>query len=233
MFLTTKERLPKLKPILSGGWDKIRQSSANLKFSHADPLTANSGMMTLDLILADYAQQTNSDPNDVASTPKFRQYLQGLERGLVFDLPAQGGSSALFKAFVADPNRYDFITTYESNAIDEAMQNRKVAVIYPNPTAVSESVGAVLQGDWLSPTQQEGAREFLKFLSSDRSTREGLAYHFRPARSGGALSLNNTLSNLRNQGFQPGFSAVELPPYDALNSAAFQWKKYVAPNVTK
>ncbi len=232
VFLTTKEKLPKLKPILGSGWDKLRAASANLKFSHADPLTANSGMMTLGLILADYAQQTNSDPNDVASTTKFRAYLQGLERGLVFDLPAQGGSSALFKAFVADPNRYDFITTYESNAIDEAMQNRKVAVIYPNPTAVSESVGAVLQGDWLSNTQQEGAREFLKFLGSDRSTREGLAYHFRPARSGGTLSLNNTLSNLRNQGFQPGFSAVELPPYDALNSAAFQWKKYVAPKVS-
>ncbi len=228
VFLTTKQKLPLLKPILTGGWDKLRASSGKIKFSHADPLTSNSGMMTLGLVLADYAQQTGGDPNEIASSEKFRTYMESLERGLVFDLPAQGGSSALFKAFVADPSRYDFITTYESNAIDEAIKNPNIAVIYPNPTAVSESVGAVLQGDWLSQTQQDGARAFLQFLGSQQAMREGLAYHFRPAEAGGALSISNTLGQLRGQGFQQSFSSVELPPYDALNAAAFQWRIYVA-----
>ncbi len=228
VFLTTKQKLPLLKPILTGGWDKLRQASGKVKFAHADPLTANSGMMTLGLILADYAQQTGGDPTDIAGSEKFRTYMQSLERGLVFDLPAQGGSSALFKAFVANPNRYDFITTYESNAIDEAIKNPQIAVIYPNPTAVSESVGAVLQGDWLSSTQQEGARAFLQFLGTQQAMREGLAYHFRPAQSGGTLSISNTLNQLRGQGFQQSFSAVELPPYEALNAAAFQWRTHVA-----
>ncbi len=227
VFLTTKAKLPKLKPILGGGWDKLRTSSG-IKFSHPDPLTSNGGMMTIGLILADYASQTGGDPTEIANSAKFRLYLQQLERGLVFDLPAQGGSSSLFKAFVKDPNRYDFITTYESNAIDEAIKNPQVAVIYPNPTAVSENVGAVLQGDWLSNTQQEGARAFLQFMGSEAAMREGLAYHFRPAQSGGTLSITNTLNQLRGQGFQQSFSAVELPPYTALNDAAFQWRLHVA-----
>ena len=227
VFLTTRSKLPKLKPILTGGWDKLR-SSSGVKFSHPDPLTSNGGMMTIGLILADYASQTGGDPTEVANSTKFRTYLQSLERGLVFDLPAQGGSSALFKAFVANPNRYDFITTYESNAIDEAIKNPQIAVIYPNPTAVSESVGAVLQGDWLSSTQQQGAREFLQFLGTQQAMREGLAYHFRPAQSGGTLSISTTLNQLRGQGFQQSFSAVELPPYTALNDAAFQWRLHVA-----
>jgi ABC-type sulfate transport system substrate-binding protein len=198
-----------------------------LKWSHADPLSANSGMMTLGLMLADYTQQTGSDPMIAAGSTKFRTYVNGISRGLVFDLPAQGGSSALNKAFLQNPNRYDFITTYESNAIEAALNDPNIAVIYPNPTAVSENVGAILNGDWLSDTQREGARAFLQFLGSEQSLREGLGYYFRPAQSGGNLSLSPVLNKLRAQGFQQSFSSAELPSYEALNAAAFAWRNSV------
>lgn len=233
VFLTTKSKVATLRPLLKN-WDTFRQKSGTkvswgkLKWSHADPLTANSGMMTLGLILADYTNQTGADPGVAADSAKFRAYLQGIERGLVFDLPARGGSSALAKAFLRDTSRYDFISTYESNAIEAAQNDPTLAVIYPSPTVVSESVGAILKGDWLSETQRQGARAFLNFLGSETSMREGLQYYFRPAQSGGALTLAPILSQLRAQGFQQSFTSIELPPYEALNSAAFQWRLHVA-----
>ena len=233
VFLTTKNKVATLKPILKS-WDTFRTKSGakvswgKLKWSHADPLSANSGMMTLGLILADYTNQTGADPSVAADSEKFRAYLRGIERGLVFDLPAQGGSSALAKAFLRDTNRYDFISTYESNAIEAAQNDSNLAVIYPSPTVVSESVGAVLNGDWLSDTQRQGARAFLQFLGSEQSMREGLQYYFRPAQSGGTMSLAPILSQLRAQGFQQSFTSIELPPYEALNAAAFQWRTHIA-----
>lgn len=234
VFLTTKQKAKYLRPILSGGWDKFIAANnkpapwGKLKWSHSDPLSSNSGMMTLGLVLARYTGQTNTDPNDAATSQSFISYMQNVSRGLVYDLPAQGGTGALTRAFLEDTKRYDFITTYESSAIDAAQSNSNLVVIYPNPTAVSESVGAVLNGPWLSDKQREGARAFLQFLGTEQAMREGLAYHFRPAQSGGNLTLSNTLSRLRGQGFQQSFSAVELPPYQALNDAAFQWHNYVA-----
>ena len=237
VFLTTKRKLNALKPVLKS-WDTLRASNGRtsqgaLKWAHADPLTANSGMMTLGLMLADYTAQTGSDPAIAASSAKFRTYVSGISRGLVFDLPAQGGSSALTKAFLQNTSRYDFITTYESNAIEAALNDPSLAVIYPNPTAVSESVGAVINGDWLSDTQREGARAFLQFLGSEKSMREGLNYYFRPAQSGGNLSLSPVLSKLRAQGFQQSFSSAELPPYEALNAAAFAWRNSIAKKATQ
>ena len=237
LFMTTKRKLPALKPVLRS-WETLRASNGRtsqgrLKWSHADPLSANSGMMTLGLMLADYTSQTGADASIAASSAKFRTYVSGISRGLVFDLPAQGGSSALTKAFLQDPNRYDFITTYESNAIEAALNDPNIAVIYPNPTAVSENVGAILNGDWLSETQREGARAFLKFLGSEQSLREGLGYYFRPAQSGGNLSLSPVLGKLRAQGFQQSFSSAELPPYEALNAAAFAWRNSIGKRATQ
>jgi hypothetical protein len=231
VFLTSKQKAASLRPVLGGSqaWSNLRASNGKWKFAHSDPLTANSGMMTLGLVMANYADQTaQGDLNQVATSAKFRTFMQQMSRGLVYDLPAEAGTSALTKAFAKDPNRYDFITTYESNALEVAQANPQLAVIYPNPTVVSETVGALINGDWLSDTQREGAKAFLQYLGTEDALRQGLKSHFRPTQASGTLSLSNELSQMRGQGFQQSFSSIELPPYEALNSAAFQWRTYVA-----
>ncbi|MBC8104762.1 MAG: substrate-binding domain-containing protein [Cytophagales bacterium] len=241
VFLTTKERARYLRPLLSGPdpWGAIRDLSlgkrsvpgmgGKFRFAHADPLNANSGFLTIGMILDSYSRKSGGgdDLVRIASSAGFVQYLTELERGLVYDEPVRGGSSALVKAFLDNPSRYGVITSYESSALDAARSYPDIAVIYPNPTVVSEQTVVVLSGKWVSPEQQDAAQAFLEFLRQPDSLSEGVKGNFRAADETGP-ALTDTLRRNREQGFQQNYSAIDLPPYDALNAAAFQWRVHVA-----
>lgn len=241
VFLTTKERAQYLRPLLGGSdpWGLLRELSLGKKtvpgmggkfrFAHADPLNANSGFLTLGMILGDYARRHGGDPAQVANSPAFIQYLTELERGLIYDEPVRGGSSAVYKAFLDDPSRYGVITTYESNALEGAASYPDIAVIYPNPTAVSEQAVAVMNGTWVSPEQKQTAAAFLDFLAQPDSIKEGVATHFRPGPNlGSGASLDGELAQYASQGFRTDFTPAQLPTYAALNDAASQWRVHVA-----
>ena len=240
VFLTTRQKAKFLRPLLGGRepWLALRRLSlgqqktpwGSFRFSHADPLTSSSGLLTLGLILFDYSQRTGQmgSLEKLSTDKRFLTYLSELERGLVYDSPAQEGTTKLAKAFIAEPSRYDVITAYESAALEAAPSHPDIAVIYPNPTAVSVHAVTLLNGDWVTPQQREGALEFVKFLGSPESLRGGLKEHFRPVQSSSALSLNSELSRHATQGFQQSYSTTELPPYEALNSAAYQWRIRIA-----
>ncbi len=186
-------------------------------------------MLTIALILADYAGRTGQSGGiaSVASSPGFVDYLQALEKRLTYNTAVEKGSSALVASFVEDASRYDFITAYESAALEEVTKNPKLAVIYPDPTASSENAVAILSADWVSPAQKTTAQAFLNFLNAKPAVSDGLRYHFRPGQSGG-LSLSPELSRYAGQGFRQSFSTIELPPYSALNEAAFAWRIHIA-----
>lgn len=235
VFLTTRRKAAFLRPLLGGSqpWAALRQLSTGQKktpwgsfrFSHADPLTSSSGVMTLGLILFDYGQKSGGAGalSRVAVSKPFIQYMRELSKSLVYDKPAIEGTTKLTKAFLEDPTRYDVITAYESAALAAAPKDPDIAVIYPSPTAVSEHAVSLLNADWVTPQQREGAMEFMRFLGGKEALQGGLKYFFRPAQSGSALSLADQLARRSNQGFQQTFSTVELPPYEALNAAAYQW----------
>ncbi len=240
IFLTTGKKAKFLRPLLGGTqqWLALRRLSlrqqktpwGSFRFSHADPLNSSSGMLTLGLILFDYGQRTGQSGSlqQVSKDRRFIAYLQELERGLVYDKPAEEGTTKLTKAFIEDTSRYDVITAYESAALEAAPTHPDLAVIYPNPTAVSEHAVSLLSGDWVTPQQREGALEFLKFLGKPESLRAGLKEHFRPAQSSSKLSLASELSRFSSQGFQQSYSTTELPPYEAINSTIVQWREHIA-----
>jgi hypothetical protein len=239
VFLTTRRKASFLRPLLGGNdpWGALRQLSSGqrktpwggFRFSHADPLTSSSGVMTLGLILFDYAQKTGQTDTlaQVAVNKRFIGYLRELDRSLVYDNPAREGTTKLTNAFLEDPTRYDVITAYESAALAAAPKNAQIAVIYPNPTAVSEHAVTLLSAEWVSDEQRQGALAFLQFLGSKESLQGGLKYYFRPAQAGSSLSLTPVLSRYNAQGFKDSFATVELAPYEALNAAAYQWHNQI------
>ncbi|MDF2440315.1 MAG: hypothetical protein JWN98_1299 [Abditibacteriota bacterium] len=238
VFLTTKRKARFLRPLLSGpdGWLQLRRLSLNpqltpwetMRFSHADPLTSSSGMLTLGLIMNDYAQRNGmaGKLQGLARDKRFWTYLSEVERGLVYDEPASG-TTKLTKAFLEDTSRYDLITAYESAALEGAAKNSEIAVIYPSPTAVSEHAVSLMSADWVTPQQKEGALKFMQFLGSKESLQAGLKSKFRPA-TAGSISLAAELERFSDQGFQQSFSTIELPPYEALNAVAYQWGQRIA-----
>src|SRR5262249_9435515 len=149
----------------------------------------NSGMLTMGLILNEFGQN-ESDLQQFAEGKTFLRDLTELERSLVYDAAARKGTTQLTKAFLDNPSRYDVISTYESSALEAAPSHPEIAVIYPNPTVFAEHSVCVLQGDWVSDQQREGANRFMEFLSSDQAQADGVKLAFRPA-SGSRYSLND------------------------------------------
>ena len=236
VFLTTKQNARVLRPLLSSSacWTNVQKLSngqialpGGFKWAHADPLNANSGMLTLALIVADYANRTGQSGSiqNVANSGAFIAYLKSLESKIVYNTAVRKGSSALVKSFVDDPSRYSFITSYESAAFEAVQQNPDLAVIYPNPTANAENAVAFLNWPDLSPAQKQAGQAFLKFIAQPSSAQEGLKEHFRPLRGAG---LDQEISTLSGNGFQSNYSAIELPPYSVLNGVAFKWRTEIA-----
>lgn len=233
VFLTTKEKAAYLRPLLTSPmpWEAVRQLSlgqrkapwGRFKFAYADPLNASSGMLTMALIITDYTQSHHlTDPVKAASAPQFAAYLSQINRAFVRDSSATG-SSALEKAFTADPGSRDFITAYENAALNAVTNNPDLVMLYPNPTANADQTIYQLSGSWVTDAQKTTATAFLDFLSKSESIDDGVQYYFRPSQNGGQ-ALSARLSPAAGTQYQASYSSVELPPYDALNEAASQWR---------
>ena len=233
VFLTTKEKAKFLRPLLeNNAWSNIRKIGdgvirvpyGKFHWAHADPLNANSGMLTMALILSDYAQKNGQSGaiRQAAQSTAFASYLKVLDKNFVYDEAVRKGSSALVKSFADDPSRYDFVTAYESAALDQVIKNPDFAVIYPSPTVNSEQAVAVLDWPDMSANQKKAARDFLAFLASKSSVNAGLKEYFRPSRGD-----NPAIARYNSVGFQSSYNAIEVPPYIALNDAGFRWSKAV------
>ena len=236
VFLTTKANARILRPLLSSPqcWVNVQKLSSGkiafpggFKWAHADPLNANSGMLTLALIVSDYASRTQQGGaiGTLANSSAFVSYLKGLESKIVYNAAVEKGSSALVKSFSEDPSRYSFITAYESAAVDEVKNNPDLAVIYPNLTVNAESAVAFLNWPDLNPAQKAAGQAFLKAIASPESMQDGIREHFRPLRGS---SMDAEISSLSANGFQLNYSTIELPPYSVLNGVAFKWRQEIA-----
>lgn len=237
VFLTTAEKARFLRPLLSGqnGWTNIEALSTGakkapwgqFKWAHADPIQSNSGMLTLALVLADYATRTGQSAaiEKLPDNPTFFAYFSRLEKSASYDSAVKKGSTALLKSFAQDPTRYDFITAYEAQALGAVADNPELAVIYPSPTVNAESAVAFLDWGDASAEQKAAAQGFLKFVSGAESAQDGVKEFYRPVRG---ASLNAQLAKYSAQGFQVNYSSIELPPYIALNNLAARWSKQIA-----
>lgn len=233
VFLTTKEKAAFLRPILSdpNPWEAVRQFGLGsrrcpwgpLRFSYADPLNASSGTLTMSLILTEYGRTHKAgDLIQAAGSPQFSAYLGQIDRGYVRDA-AVSGSSKLEQAFSAGTGGRDFITAYENAALSAAADHPDLALIYPSPTADAEQGAALLSAPWVSGEQKTTAKAFLNFLGQPQALGDGVGYDFRPSRNGGQALADHLPPAVRAQ-FQQSYTSVDLPPYDALNEAAAQWR---------
>lgn len=233
VFLTTKEKAGFLRPVLSGTnpWEAVRQFGLGsrrcpwgpLRFSYADPLNASSGMLTMSLILTEYGRTHGAgDLTQAAGSPQFSAYLGQIDRSYVRDA-AVSGSSKLEQAFSAGTGGRDFITAYENAALGAAADHPDLVLIYPTPTADAEQGAALLSAPWVSSDQKATAKAFLDFLGQPQALSDGIGYDFRPSRNGGQALADHLPPAVRTQ-FQQSYTSVDLPPYDALNEAAAQWR---------
>lgn len=239
VFLTTRARAAFLRPALGGqhpwaaihdfGTGRVTAPWGKVRFRHADPLTSNSGTLSLGMMLAEYVRDhAPSRPiTQVAQSPEFGRFLAETEQAAVYDPACALGSAAVAREFTADPASCDFIVTYENLALSAAKSRPDLVVIYPSPTMVAEQALCLLNADWISPQQRTGAQAFMEYVSRPKALQDGLKYDMRPALQDSSATLDATLGQMGPQGFQSMFIQQSTPPYDALNAAAAQWNKRV------
>jgi hypothetical protein len=242
VFLTTQGKARYLRPVLGkpGTWEELRQLSmghtdapwGRIRFSHADPITSNCGMLTMGMILNEYAREHGGSGNlaQCAQSVGFAHYLGQMERGLVHTKDSSEGSFAVAKSFIDNSSSMDFVATYESVALTATSKNKNLAVIYPNPTVVSQQSMTILNGPWLTADQRAGAVAFMEYVNRDASLQAGMRYNMRSDGQSGNSTLTPKLRRFGKQGFQETFTAEDLPSYDALNTAAYQWLHTVRHN---
>jgi len=227
VFLVNKQKLAKLRPILSGPhpFDHIRQINArgvSIKFGYADPINASSGMLTMALLLNEYSELHGGiDPVKAASTTSFASWLGSVDSGLVRSNIS--GSTALEQSFENEPSSRDFITAYEGNGLAAVQNNPDIAIVYPSPTANAEQAAVQINGPWLSSDQKATAQAFLQFISTTQALADGVQFNFRPEGPNGSATLRDRLPADVQSQFHVTYTSVELPPYDALNEAAATW----------
>lgn len=211
-----------------------------VKFSHADPTTSNSGLLTLLALAHTYVttqrgqapgyQVTAQDIDD----PAFQAWLQAFEARLA--RPDYNERLAMEGLARSRPARYDAITTYEATAIQQLLSDgangNKITVFYPPRTVWSDHPFCLMNAPWVSGEKAEAARLFLNFLSSGPALELALhRYGFRPTASSPSLdSRDSPFTRLIDSGLQ-----LTLPPDQKLPAAAVahslvdRWASEVAP----
>lgn len=234
VFVTTRQKAGFLRPLLSGPapWEAVRQLSLGRRktpwgsfgFAYADPINASSGMLTMSLIITEFARE-HGGANDLSAAvkaPAFAAYLGQIDRAYVHDASV-AKSSALEQSFTAAPGRRDFITAYENAALAAVESSPNLVMIYPSPTTNADQGAVLLSAPWVNDRQKATATAFLDFLSKPEALDDGVQFYFRPSQNGSQTLAARLGPGARAQ-FQASPIMVDLPPYDALNDAASQWR---------
>jgi len=235
VIVTTKGKAAFYSRLFQGPepWHRIRELSmgtthtpwGSFKFAHAGPLDATSGMLTMSLIVNEYVSESglNEPTEEIVKDPAFKQWLAELETKFVRD-PAAVGSSALERAFVADPTSRDFITAYESKGLEAVEKNPNLTIIYPSITNEAQQSLIVLNAPWVTDQARKGAVAFLDYLQSPKAQHDALALHFRPVTDTSGTALASVLTPQEKAVYHDSYITSSLPDYATLNEAANQWR---------
>jgi Ca-activated chloride channel homolog len=177
------------------GWSDIITATLNAKgwgayghpewgtfrFAHASPDTDSGRLATLAEFYAGAGKVRGLSEADLQSTA-VRDYVRSIERGVVqygesgqalLDLMKQKGQAALSGAVMEEQALIQF---------NQAKPQQKLVAIYPTEgTFWADHPYAVLNADWVSTQQRQGARLLLDFLRAPEQQKLALAAGFRPA----------------------------------------------------
>lgn len=172
-----------------GGWATIasRPDWMFFKFSHTNPSHSNSGLMTLVLMGYDFHRKhANLDGRDITN-PKFTEWVQQIERGLVGAASGLVNSTGILMTSMIQRgwSTYDAIFVYESVAVERFQQAKgrwgSLRVVYPEYNMWNENPYYVLDVPWSTATHRAAAKSLLDFLLSERIQQQAMVHGFRPA----------------------------------------------------
>lgn len=214
---TTTDLWHRIQEVLSDpqGWGKFERPDWGFaKFGHTSPETSNSGLQTLVLLAYSYHHKTSNLTVRDVQDPGFQTWLDGIET----NVSEFGDSTGAFMQNMVNfgPGKYDFVAVYENLALQnaEAAKGRwrqPIHISYPPGTLMSDHPYAILNADWVTDEQKEGAALFRDFLLSDDIQKLALSAGFRPANKNISLTSDDP-SNPFHAYQDYGVQVENLPP---------------------
>ncbi|MDR3578009.1 MAG: substrate-binding domain-containing protein [Anaerolineaceae bacterium] len=204
-----------------------------VKFGQTNPLTSNSGFMTI-LLMTDYyfGKASGLTSNDILSNDAYKQWFLETEN----TISKFGDSTGTYMndMIAYGPSVYDFITVYEATAISQANnalgRDGAIHIYYPPATVMSDHPFCVLQADWVTPEQAQAANLFVNYLLSRPAQELALTkYGFRPTDPSIALDIpGSPFGRYAANGIKITLPPlVQLPPGDVLNTLLDFWTRNV------
>jgi hypothetical protein len=216
------------------GWGKYGHPDwGYIKFGHTNPLSSNSGLMTLLLMTYDYYGKTGGLTSaDILGNQDFQKWMLDIEG----TISRFGDSTGTYmRDMVAyGPSVYDFVSVYEATAFEQA-QNAvsrygELRVYYPPAMIQSDHPFCILNADWVTPPKVQAARMLIDYLLSSPLQELALnKYGFRPVNP--AIPIdgpNSPLVRFAANGFKSTLSPeVQVPSADVINTLIDFWSRNV------
>jgi ABC-type Fe3+ transport system substrate-binding protein len=218
------------------GWTAIANQPdwGFFKFSHTDPGSSNSGLMSLVLMSYDYrAKHAGLDNTDILDS-KFQDWLRTIERNLVGARSGLSDSTGNLMTSMVQRgwSTYDVIFVYESVAIDYLQRANgrygPLKVVYPKYNMWNDNPYYVLDVPWSSPEQRKAAKMFLDFLLGEDAQRQAMTHGFRPANTNVPTNgPDSPFAKYPNLGIRPDVPGIfcEPPKAEVMESLLLAWQR--------
>ncbi len=216
------------------GWQSYGHADwGYFKFGHTNPLSSNSGFMTILLMTEDYFGKSGDlSSEDILSNKDYQDWFLGLE-GTISQFGESTGTY-MRDMVVYGPSVYDMVAVYESTVVEQA-ENAKgrygeLHIYYPPTTILSDHPFCILNADWVKPEEADAARMFVNYLLEIDAQQLALVkYGFRPALSGVPLDqAGSPFLRYSSIGLSTTLPPVaDLPSGDVLNVLLDFWTRNV------
>jgi ABC-type Fe3+ transport system substrate-binding protein len=216
------------------GWDAFNHPEwGYVKFGQTNPLTSNSGFMTILLMTYDYFQKTRGlETQDILSNEGYQQWFLEFQ-GTISQFGNSTGS--YMKEIIAyGPSMYDIVSVYEATVIEHidsaAGHYGELKVYYPPATIMSDHPFCILKGEWVTKDKEAAAKLFIDYLHDKPAQEAALIEHgFRPIDE--TISIDETgspfLLYMPNGLLVDIPPEVELPPGDVLDTLLNFWNRNI------
>lgn len=192
------------------GWGAFGHPEwGSFKFGHSHPDYSNSAMLSVLSLIHAAAGKTSGLTAADMQRPRVVQWVGDIERAIVH----YGESSSWLtdKLCQRGPAYLSAVTLYESSVVkaNEKCPQKAfpLVALYPKEGTYWETHPAgIVQADWVSDDQKEGARLFLDFLLSKEQQQQAPRFGFRPALAGVELAAPFDTAH----GVQPDVARQEL-----------------------
>lgn len=216
------------------GWASLnRPEWGYFKFGHTNPLSSNSGFMTILLMSYSFYNKTAGlTSQDILNNQEYQAWFLGLE-----DTISQFGESTgtYMREIVAyGPSAYDMVSVYEASAIEQADnavgRYGELRFYYPPATIVSDHPFCVINADWVTAEESAAAQIFVDFLLKEDNQQLALMkYGFRPALTGIPLDqAGSPFQRYAANGIKIELPpSAEIPPGDVLTTLLDFWARNI------